>query len=275
MTIAFAAAIGHAPGWIAWPERASDEQRAALAQGTDRLAAALRTAKPDVLVVLTSEHWTNFFFDHISPWCVGSGEVHVGPVEPWMRMDRRPIPGQPDLAGQILEACYAGGIEPSFSQDLQFDHGTMVPLQFLTPGFDIPVVPIFFNTLAEPQPAPSRCYELGRIVGDVVRQSPLRVAIVATGGMSHDPGERGHGVIDSDFDRRFLDQMRNGDGEALRSYRIADLKAAGAGAIELIAWIALAGALGTFRGEVLAYEAVEAWATGMGIMQLQIAAGRD
>lgn len=275
MTIAFAAAIGHAPGWVAWADKAPAEQREALSAAVSTLAEALHAAQLDALVVLTSEHWTNFFLDHVSAFCVGRAEGFDGPVEPWMKLPPTVIPGKPDLAAAILAECYASGLEPSFSEELRLDHGTMVPLAFLTPGFDIPVVPVFFNTLVAPQPSPARCHALGEAIGRVAGARPERIGIIATGGMSHDPGERGHGSIDSDFDRRFLDLMVKGDTLALRNHSIADLAAAGAGAIELISWIALAGALGHFGGQVLAYEAVPGWATGMGVMQLHQQNVRD
>jgi hypothetical protein len=84
--------------------------------------------------------------------------------------------------------------------------------------------------------------------------------------MSHDPGERRHGWIDEAFDQRFLDEMASGDLERLAHYTTADFLAAGAGAVELLGWVALAGALGAYTGEVVAYEAVKPWATGIGVM---------
>ena len=94
----------------------------------------------------------------------------------------------------------------------------MVPLHFLTPEMNVPVVPIIFNTLASPQPTAKRCFAFGEIIGDVARASPQRIGIVATGGMSHDPGERNHGIIDSEFDARFLAAMSSGDDAALTAY---------------------------------------------------------
>jgi hypothetical protein len=148
----------------------------------------------------------------------------------------------------------------------------MLPLHFLTPAMDVPVVPVIFNTLAFPQPTAARCFAFGRIIGDVARRSAQRIGIVATGGMSHDPGERNHGTIDSAFDRRFLDAMSAGDNATLTALSAADFTAAGAGAFELLSWIALRGALGPATGHVLGYEAATAWATGLGFMTFDAAA---
>ena len=271
MPITFAGAGSHAPGITAWSEAAPAAQREHFYAGYDVLRRSLDASGTEVLVLLTSEHWANFFLDHVSPYCVGLAESFEGPIEPWLRIDRTRVPGDPELAGQIVNACYDHGIEPSFSHELEFDHGSMVPLHLLTPSMHVPVVPILFNTLSAPQPTARRCGDLGRVVGHLARHSPRRIGLFATGGLSHDPGERNHGVIDTEFDRRFLTQMANGDIEALARYTREELAAAGAGAFELLSGIALAGALNGRKGTVAAYEAVQGWATGVGVIEFDVA----
>ncbi|HWL29803.1 MAG TPA: hypothetical protein VNQ97_12920 [Burkholderiaceae bacterium] len=268
MPISYACAFSHAPGILAWSEAAPAAQRGNLHAGIEVLRRRLDDADLDALILFTSEHWTNFFLDHVSPFCVGRSESYEGPVEPWLKLAKTRVPGHPALARELLAECYANDVEPGFAREMQFDHGTMIPLHFLVPDMRLPVVPIMVNTLAAPQPSARRCMTLGRIVGDYARRSGMRLGIVATGGMSHDPGEVNHGIIDQAFDRRFLEQMRDGRLDQLAGYSTDDLAAAGAGAIELLSWIALAGALQRYRGEVVAYEAVFPWATGMGLMSM-------
>jgi 2,3-dihydroxyphenylpropionate 1,2-dioxygenase len=265
MALAFAGAMGHAPGITAWRERAPVEQSERLDAAFAELQRRLAAARLDGLVVFTAEHWAKYFLDHISPFCIGRAASYVGPIEPWVKIARTQVPGDPQLAQALLEACAERDVDVGFAHEMAFDHGTMIPLHFLTPDMKLPVVPIVINTLALPVPAPRRCFALGSIVGEVVRQSPQRLGILATGGMSHDPGERRHGFIDSDFDHRFLGEMGRNECERLAGYTAADLAAAGAGALELLNWIALAGAV-KGRGEVLAYEPVVEWATGIGVM---------
>jgi len=148
--------------------------------------------------------------------------------EPWLQIDKAEIKGDPQLAAELLETSYDEGIEPSFAYELEFDHGTMVPLHFLSPGMDRPVVPIFFNTLAVPQPTARRCLAFGRVIGKVAARSAQRIGLIATGGLSHDPGERNHGVIDSDFDHQFMSAMATGNTDRLGRYSRSELAAAGA-----------------------------------------------
>jgi len=272
MPITFAAAVSHVPGMTAWAEAAPVAQKDRVYGAFDRLRRDLDASAADTLIVLTSEHWANFFLDHIGAFCVGRAESYRGPVEPWLKIEQSEIKGDPDLAAELIEAAYDSGIEPGFAHELEFDHGTMVPLHFLAPRMDRPVVPVMFNTLAAPQPNAARCLALGRVIERVAAQSTKRIGLIATGGLSHDPGEKNHGRIDQDFDQRFLSAMAAGEVDKLGRYTRAELAQAGAGAFELLSWVALAGALGGRKGEVVAYEAVVPWATGVGLMTFPSAA---
>lgn len=271
MSIAFACAVSHAPGLKAWTERATQEQQDILFGGFDHLRAKLAKARVEHLVVLTSEHWTNFFYDHVSPFCIGRAETYSGPVEPWLKLEKQLIAGDPAFASALIEVTLDRDFDVGFSDELHFDHGTLLPLHYLRPEMDIPVTPVFFNTLAPPQPTPRRALALGGVIGEVCRASRKRIGLIATGGLSHDPGERNHGRILEDFDRTFMDRMAAADLAALGAYTREQLAAAGAGAFELLAWIALAGAMKTFSGEVTGYAPVKGWATGMGLMSFDVA----
>jgi len=272
MPISYACAVSHAPGMTAWANAAPPAQKDRIYGGFERLRRELDASGTQVLILLTSEHWANFFLDHIGAFCIGRAASYRGPIEPWLQIDKAEIKGDPQLAAELLETSYDEGIEPSFAYELEFDHGTMVPLHFLQPGMDRPVVPIFFNTLAVPQPTARRCLEFGRVIGKVAARSPQRIGLIATGGLSHDPGERNHGVIDSDFDQQFMSAMAGGNTERLARYSRSELAAAGAGAFELLSLVALAGAMDAANGAVVAYEAVKPWATGVGLMSFPAAA---
>jgi hypothetical protein len=266
MTISFACAASHAPGITAWTDAAPEPQRTKIFAGFERLRRELDASQTETLIMLTSEHWANFFLDHIGAFCIGRADSYRGPVEPWLKIEPTAIKGEPELAAEILQAAYDNGMEPSFAYELELDHGTMVPLHLLSPLNNRSILPIFFNTLAAPQPSARRALELGHIIGDVARRSKRRIGLVATGGLSHDPGERNHGFIDSEFDHRFMTAMVDVNCKFLGNYQRAEFAAAGAGAFELLGWVALAGALGHGKGEVVAYEAVKPWATGVGLM---------
>jgi 2,3-dihydroxyphenylpropionate 1,2-dioxygenase len=271
MPIVYTCAASHAPGLTAWADAAPAEQKAKLYSAFETIRDELQAARPDVILLLTSEHWANFF-EHVGAFCIGRGETFEGPVEPWLKVPKTDVKGDPKLSEALLERAYASGFELSFSHEMRLDHGSMVPLHFLTPEMQTKIVPLMFNTLAAPRATPARCVGLGEALRPVLEAWPERIAIVATGGLSHDPGERGHGFIDTDFDATFIDRLTRADLPALASYRDAEIMAAGAGTAELLAWLCMAGIMGQTQPRLVAYEAVKPWATGIGIVSYSKAA---
>ena len=271
MSIVYACAGSHAPGLTAWADAAPPTQKEKLFSGFETIRDELAAAHPDVILLLTSEHWANYF-ETIGAFCLGMANAHEGPTEPWLKVPRTRVPGDPELADALLAQAYASGFEISYAHEMTLDHGSMVPLHFLTPDMNVKVVPLLFNTLSSPRPTPARCVALGEALRPALEASPRRIALVATGGMSHDPGESRHGWIDTEFDATFIDRMSRADLPALASYRDDDLVNAGAGTTELLAWLCLAGIMGKRRARLVAYEAVAPWATGIGILSYTNAA---
>ena len=229
----------------------------------------LATSRPDVLVAITVEHWANFFLNHMPAFCIGRADYYDGPVEEWLKIPKARVPGDSQLSAELLAACLDGCFDPTFSDELLFDHATMLPLHFLNPKMAVPVIPVIINTLTMPMPMPTpmRCFAFGQFLGRKLTGSEKRVAVVATGGLSHWPGEAKHGKINVAFDKEFLQNLINGDNARLTAYTHEEINSeAGSGGHEIRTWIALAGAVESWKAELLAYEPVVPWATGCGLM---------
>lgn len=269
MSIVFACAVAHAPGIVGWPEAAPGAQRERFHTAYRRLGVALQQSRPDVIVILTAEHWANFFLNNYPAFCIGRAPGYFGPLEESINLPRGPVRGDTVLANELLTACFRQGLEPAFSEELTLDHGTMVPLHFLTPERDIPIVPIIVNGLAPPLPTPTRCFDLGVALGTVIRGSPKRIAVVASGGLSHRPGTPLAGQIDRQFDQQFLTAFCATDEHKLRSYTHDSISPAGFGAQEIRNWIALAAIVRPYEAKILAYEPIAAWSTGCALVQVK------
>lgn len=267
MSIVFACAASHAPGITAWTEAAPKQQADRIIDSYHDLQRMLDVTSPDALLAISVEHWANFFLNQMPTFCIGRADHYEGPVEEWLRIGKSRIPGDPQLSAELLSGCLDAGFDLSFSDELLFDHATMLPLHFLTPRMDIPIVPLIVNTLTPPMPSPKRCYALGRVLGDALEKYPKRIAIVATGGLSHWPGEAKHGQINIAFDKRFLETLTNGDRSQVADYSDEEIaREAGSGGHEIRTWITLAGALPDWEAKLLAYEPVVPWATGCGLV---------
>jgi hypothetical protein len=115
----------------------------------------------------------------------------------------------------------------------------------------IPILPIYVNTWVDPAPAPRRCYQVGELIREVAARSAERVAILATGGLSHFPGSPRIGEIDTQFDHKLLEVMRRGDGPSLADYSVDELLKAGDS--EFLNWMVVIGAVGNAKATYTAY----------------------
>ena len=271
LVAAFAAS--HAPLITANPESAEAGARERIHGAMHRLRDELRAANPTALVICSNEHFTNFFYDNLPPFCIGLAERYQGPVEPWLRVPQGWVPGQAELGRWLVTQALEHDFDLSFSHELRLDHGMMTVLHFLTPEMDLPIVPIIQNCAVKPMPTLRRCYQLGQELRRAIEawdRPGEQVALVGAGGLSHWVGLPRMGQINEAFDRWFLDLIAAGRAaEALRLSE-AEVEAAGNGAHEIRSWLTVAGALGDRPARVLAYEPIQAWSTGMGAVSFEL-----
>ena len=272
-------ALAHAPGATGWLDRAPKHEQDELLAGYARMEQRLRAARPDVIVGIANDHLLNFRLDNVPDWCVGTAERWRGPAEwfrDWVNVPDYEVAGHRELARTIVRECARKGVNLAFSEALEFDDNLSVPLRFLTRRYDVPLVPIHMNCVVPPLPAPARCIAFGRVLAEVIRAwSPqLRVAIMATGGLSHDPGGPKYFAVDETFDRWFLELLGTGDVErVLAEVTIEKMIAAGdGGTVELLAWLVALGAAGGRAAEPVFYVPSAALRCGMGGVDWNIAA---
>ena len=209
----------------------------------------LAEKKPDVLVMFYNDHANSFFFDHYPTFAVSLSAEHRVADEGMGLRPLPPVKGHPAFARHITESLVNDEFDVSVFSDLPIDHGVFSPLSVIWPehatGWPGAVVPIEMNVLQHPMPTPRRCYKLGQAVRRAIESWPedIRVAVVGTGGLSHQlAGERA-GYNDSDWDMRFLDALER-DPESLSSMRHADfIRLGGSEGAEVIMWLAMRGAL--------------------------------
>lgn len=212
------------------------------------LSAWLADKRPDVLLLIYNDHVTSFFFDHYSAFALGVGaEWHVADEGAGAR-DLPPIKGHPALAAHIGRSLMADEFDLSFFQHRALDHGCFSPLSVLSPHapeWPVSIVPLQMGVLQFPIPSARRFYKLGQGLRRAIESYPgdLDVAIVATGGLSHQVhGERA-GFNNPQWDQEFLDLFEQ-DPERLAGMTVADYaKLGGLEGAEVVMWLAMRGAL--------------------------------
>ena len=265
-------ALSHAPGLTGWLDQATEDEQKSLSEGFTELGRLLRETRPDVIIGIANDHVLNIPIDGTTDFCVGTAEHWTGPAEwfkDWLNVPDYAVGGNRELARCLVREGGRRGLKLGFSDELLFDDNWSVPLLYLTPDYDIPLVPIHMNCIVPPLPSPETCYAVGRTIADIVREcrpAGERVALMATGGLSHDPGGPKYFQVDGEFDRWFLALLGEGDPEkVLREATIERMAAAGdGGTTELLAWIAAMGAVGDRKARTVCYEDAVALRCGMG-----------
>jgi protocatechuate 4,5-dioxygenase beta chain/2'-aminobiphenyl-2,3-diol 1,2-dioxygenase large subunit len=233
--------------------------------GMKELGHRLRETNPTVLVMITSDHLNNFRLDQPMPFAIGTADSYI----PYGDMGLPTDPIRGDAAFGCGFAMFANdrGCKLAKPPRLRPDHGVMIPLGIVDPKREIPIVPLYVNTVYTPAPTPQQCWQLGELLRAYVAQfckADERVVVLAGGGLSHWLGVPEEGRVNETWDRWFMDALGAGRGADLAKLTNEQILAdAGNGGLEVNAWITLAGAVPGAAGECLFYEAIPAWASGM------------
>jgi hypothetical protein len=222
---------------------------APLFEGYLPVARWLQEQRPDVLVFFYNDHANSFFFDFYPTFAIGISPQFQLADEGAGPRQLPPIRGHSELAIHLAESLVNDEFDMAVFQDKPLDHGCHSPLPLLwSPQPDWPgaIVPIQINVLQYPLPTALRCYKLGQAVRRAVQSYPqdLRVAVVGTGGLSHQiHGER-TGFNNTGWDLQFLEWLQH-DPARLTALKHADyVRLGGAEGAEVIMWLAMRGALG-------------------------------
>ena len=249
-TIIGGLAASHTPtiGFAFDRNKQSDPVWAPIFEAFAPLQTWLAEKKPDVLVFIYNDHVTSFFFDHYSAFALGVGEQWQVADEGGGPRDLPPISGHPALASHIGQSLMADEFDMAFFQDKPLDHGCFSPLSLMCPhepSWPVPIVPLQIGVLQFPIPTARRCFKLGQALRRAIESYPqdLRVAIVATGGLSHQVhGERA-GFNNPEWDARFLDLFER-DPQVLTEMTQAEYAELGGWeGGEVIMWLVMRGAL--------------------------------
>jgi gallate dioxygenase len=245
-----AVATSHTPtiGFAYDRHKQDDPVWAPIFEAYQPVQAWLEEKSPDVLLVIFNDHVTSFFFDHYSQFALGIGESYAVADEGGGPRALPPVRGHAALSHHIAAGLVADEFDLSYFQDKPLDHGCFSPLSMLwphEPAWPGAIVPLQIGVLEFPIPSARRCFRLGRSLRKAIESYPedLRVAIVATGGLSHQVHGERCGFNNTAWDLEFLDLIEK-DPERLAGMTIAEYaERGGLEGAEVIMWLVMRGAL--------------------------------
>jgi aromatic ring-opening dioxygenase catalytic subunit (LigB family) len=239
------------------------------------LGRRLTAARPDVIIEVSPDHWVNFFINNLPSVCIGVGEVHQGPPEPFLKdFPYKEIPGHTELAKHILTTALADDFDPALSHHLTLDHGFCIPLLRMELERLPRIIPLIINDLEPPMPSIRRCLSWGKLLRKAVASYPedLRVAVLATGGLSHSIGEPTMGDIDEKFDQGCIRVFTDGAEAPMIDFLESGLTTTGNGGHEVRNWVVAHGAAGSRGFDMIDYLPVPEVYVGCGFASWKAAA---
>ena len=257
MSLVYAGVLSHAPGITGRAHLVKNiDKREEFYASLDRQRREIEDSGAEALIVIAAEHFANFFMDNMPAYCIGIGERYFGPIEDpgWLAIEKTSIPGAPDLGTRLVREVM-NSVDVAFAEEWKFDHGIMVPLHFLTPRYDMPIIPVNINCQGPPLTPLHRAWAFGEALRRACDAVPEKIAVVGTGGISHWPATPDSGKINEAWDREFLDRLMRADKDALLSYSDQETyRDAGQGGFEIRTFIASIAAAGG-EGELQFYTA--------------------
>ena len=212
----------------------------------------MKDNKPDVIFLVYNDHATAFSLEMIPTFAIGTAAEFQPADEGW---GPRPVPtviGHPELASHIAQSVIQDDFDLTIVNRMDVDHGLTVPLSLMCGqpprdnfAWPCPVIPFAVNVVQYPVPSGRRCYNLGRAIRKAVESydEPLRVHIWGTGGMSHQLQGPRAGLINKDWDKRFLDRLIADPADLSTLPHIDYVREAGSEGIELVMWLIARGAM--------------------------------
>ncbi len=258
-------------------KRTLEDTRLRLDSGIEKMKQMLTRSRPDAIVIIGDDQ-REVFPSWLNPaLAVFCGEEISGHT--LVNYRNRPginqkinLAGSPKLGRDIVSGLIERGFDPLAlakfglsGEEYEIGHAFARPAHFLgLAELGVPVVPLFLNMYYDPLPSGQRCYDMGAALREIIDDQSQRIAVVASGGLSHDPLGQRAGWIDQRLDRWVLDRVASGDGHALTSLYTFESDTLVGGTGEIRSWIAMAGAVGALPAEVIDYVPLHHAVTGLG-----------
>ena len=222
-------------------------------KGFERSKQWMKEHKPDVAILIYNDHASAFDATIFPTFAIGCADEFLPADEGW---GRRPVPkviGHPDMACHIAQRMILDEFDMTVVNKMDVDHGLTVPLNLLCgspEAWPCPVIPFAVNVVQYPVPSGRRCFNLGKAIRKAIESydEPLNVQIWGTGGMSHQLQGPRAGLINREWDNRFLDRLIADPAGLAAVPHIDYVREAGSEGIELVMWLIARGAMADVAG---------------------------
>ncbi|GAB7389163.1 3,4-dihydroxyphenylacetate 2,3-dioxygenase [Bacillaceae bacterium] len=209
MSIELGVITAHVPR-ICFEDKVADFQKP-LVNGMKEASKVIYALKPDVLLIVSC-HWMSTFHHFVDATPQHKGILTAFECPELISDVHYHYPGDEELATQLVEAGKEAGLPVVKVTDPTYvwDYGTVVPLRYLVPKEDIPIIDLSVTWAA----SLDETYQWGQTIGKVLRESKKRAVFVASGALSHNlvrGPEKMPTRAEQALDNQFVDYLLSGD----------------------------------------------------------------
>jgi aromatic ring-opening dioxygenase catalytic subunit (LigB family) len=242
------------------PPDENPQQLEAAGAAMQELGKVLDETQPDVILFFGSDHVETFSVTCVPTFAIIAGTRAIARFAGREHNLRNHREMAEDLLNKLV---VEHNFDLAYSEDAELGHAFSIPFEYVIGKRDIPVIPFFTNVYVPPLPTPRRCAAFGKAIADIVKGRRERVAVIASGGMSHFPGTRKYLHPEFDFDRWLVSQFEAGQADAL--LRMTGTQLDEVGNTEMLNWAVMFGAIGSQPGELIDY--IPTWHHGLCMMR--------
>jgi 2,3-dihydroxyphenylpropionate 1,2-dioxygenase len=246
--IVAACAAVHAPQLLSRPPHEDADKLDSSTRGLQTFGRVLDETEPDTIILIGLDHLETFWLEAVPAFTI----VMSPQVEAHYMDRKRTARVDTDLAASMVRGLIERDFDVTYSQDALLGHAFLTPMEYIVGDRDIAIVPLLVNTYLPPIPSPRRAFALGQAIAEVLAERPGKVAVIASGGMSHFPGTARYEAPNFAFDEWILTEIANGRYDDLLSLSPVNLDEVGES--ELMTWYVALGIMGKVPGTLLTYE---------------------
>lgn len=212
MSIELSMLVPHAPS-LCHENQAPDFQQGIVA-GFKEVAEEIAQIQPDV-IVLVSCHWPSTFAHYVDCNPIHKGILTAQEAPDMISDVPYHYPGDEELANLLVQAGKNAEIpvEGVYGDHFEWDYGTIVPLRYLVPNGDIPIINLSVTLAANLE----ETYKWGQEIAKVLQKSEKKVVFISSGALSHNLVRGRHHMptfAEHALDKEFVDLLMNKDYKA-------------------------------------------------------------
>ncbi|NIJ09220.1 protocatechuate 4,5-dioxygenase beta chain [Sphingomonas vulcanisoli] len=240
----------------------------------------LGSVRPDALVVIGYDDGVMFNRVQVPQFCTYTGAEMTGSsaiaaLGEAVEDHKVTLKCNPEMAWEIhrelidreFDMSYMSVQNPQGRPEWGASSAFLYPGASFLDGLDIPLIPVLINCRVDPMPSGGRCLDFGTALGQILDGLPQKFAVMAVGGLSHDPNGARAGWVDERLDRFVMDRaVRRGNAQRLRQMFDLESDAIQGGTGQIRTWLAAAAAAESVkaRGQIIDYIPSYRAITGLG-----------